>query len=217
MEAQARNVIQQLKDVPAYTDILTLVQASTPTGRGVPQPSQPAEPEPSPQEIAGQSLLDTGVIPSENREGPEMESFADLRELDIDANEMYGLSNMEDLKRIMLYLKQYCKLTPKAVQARGACMMASVRRYAAVPYEYTNLHLRRQIVVFICNMAEYLFPMLQVHIKGNYGHARLSRSQFKRKEREGTLTPQERNDYNEPGPFSQEERKRGHTNTSGEE
>ena len=44
--------------------------------------------------------------------------------------------------------------------------------------------------------------MLQVHIKGNYGHARLSRSQFRRKEREGTLTPQEMNDYNEPGPFS---------------
>ena len=109
---------------------------------------------------------------------------------------------MEDLKRIMLYLKQYCKLTPKAVQARGACMMASVRRCAAVPYEYTNSHLRRQIVVFICNAAEYLFPMLQVHIKGNYGHARLSRSQFKRKEREGTLTPQERSEYNEPGPFS---------------
>ena len=131
-----------------------------------------------------------------------MESFADLRELDIEANEMYGLSNMEDLKRIMLYLKQYCKLTPKAVQARGACMMASVRRCTAVPYEYTNSHLRCQIVMFVCNLAEYLFPMLQVHIKGNYGHARLSRSQFKRKEREGILTPQERSEYNEPGPFS---------------
>ena len=201
-EAQARNAIQQLKNVPAYTEILTLVQASTSTGRGTSQPSQSAEPEPSPQESTGQSLLDTSVIPSENREGPELESFADLRELDIDANEMYGLSNMEDLKRIMLYLKQYCKLTPKAVQARGACMMASVRRCAAVPYEYTNSHLRRQIVVFVCNLAEYLFPMLQVHIKGNYGHARLSRSQFKRKEREGTLTPQERSEYNEPGPFS---------------
>ena len=183
-EAQARNAIQQLKNVPAYTEILTLVQASTSTGRGTSQPSQSAEPEPSPQEIASQSLLDTSVIPSENREGPEMESFADLRELDIDANEMYGLSNMEDLKRIMLCLKQYCKLTPKAVQTRGACMMASVRRCAAVPYEYTNSHLRCQIVVFVCNLAEYLFPMLQVHIRGNYGHARLSRSQFKRKERE---------------------------------
>ena len=97
-EAQARNAIQQLKDVPAYTEILTLLQ-------GAPQPSQSAEPEPSPQEIAGQSLLDTSVIPSENREGPEIESFSDLRDVDIDANEMYGLSNMEDLKRIMLYLK----------------------------------------------------------------------------------------------------------------
>ena len=57
-------------------------------------------PEPSPQEIAGQSLLDTSVIPSENREGPEIESFADLRELDIDANEMYGLSTWRILKEL---------------------------------------------------------------------------------------------------------------------
>ena len=122
--------------------------------------------------------------------------------MDIDANEIYGLSNMEDLKRIMLYTKQFCKLAPKAVQARGACMMASVRRCAAIPYEYTNSHLRRQIVLFVCNLVEYLYPMLHVHIKGNYGHARLPKTQYKKKERAGTLTPEEKRDFNEPGPFS---------------
>ena len=76
-------------------------------------------PELSQQEIAGQSLLDTSVVPSDNREGPKLELFEDLRDLGIDANEMYGLSNMEYFKKIMLYLKQYCKLTPKVVQARG--------------------------------------------------------------------------------------------------
>ena len=76
------------------------MQASTSTRRGVPQPSQSADPEPSPQEITGQSLLDTSVIPSENREGPEMESFADLRELDINSNEMYGLSTWRILKEL---------------------------------------------------------------------------------------------------------------------
>ena len=102
----------------------------------------------------------------------------------------------------MLYLKQFCKLTPKAVQARGACMLASVRRCATIPYEYTNSHLRRQIVMFACNLVECLFPMLHVHIKGNYGHARLTKSQYRKKDRDGTVTPQERSDFNEPGPFS---------------
>ena len=141
-------------------------------------------------------------MPSENREGPYPGSFEDLRDMDIDANGIYGLSNMEDLKRIMLYTKQFCKLARKAVQVREACMMASVRRYAAIPYEYTNSHLRRQIVMFVYNLVEYLYPMLHVHIKGNYGHARLSKTQYKKKERARTLTPEEKRDFNEPGPFS---------------
>ena len=66
-------------------------------------------------------------------------------------------------------------------------MMASIRRCAAIPYEYTNSHLRRQIVMFVCNLVEYLYPMLHVHVKGNYGHARLSKSQYKKKDRAGTF------------------------------
>ena len=142
------------------------------------------------------------MVPSENREGPDPGSYEDVRDSDIDANEIYGLSNMEDLKRIMLFVKQFCKLAPKAVQASGSCVMASVRMCAAIPYEYTNSHLRRQIVMFVCNLVEYLYPMLLVHIKGNYGHARLSKTQCKKKLKDGTLTSEEKRDFNEPGPFS---------------
>ena len=83
------------------------------------QPPPPAEPELSEKGVAGKSLLDKSVVPFENREGPDPGTFEELRDLDIDANEIYGLSNMEDIRRIMLYLKQFCKLTPKAVQAEG--------------------------------------------------------------------------------------------------
>ena len=142
-----RNAIQQLKSAPAYTEILRLEQQPEPKKDKKCKKSQPpppsAEPELTEQEVAGQSLLDKSVL-LENRQGLDPGTFEDLREMDIDANEIYGLSNMEDLKRIMLYIKQFCKLTPKEVQAKGACMMASVRRCAAIPYEYTNSHLRRQ-------------------------------------------------------------------------
>ena len=206
IEAQVRNAIQQLKSAPAYTEVLKLEQPPKPKknkkGKKSPPPPPPAEPELTEQEVVGQSLLDKSVVPSEHRKGPDPRSFEDLRDMDIDANEIYGLSNMEDLKRLMLYIKQFCKLTPKAVQARGACMMASVRRCAAIPCEYTNSHLRRQIVMFVCNLVENLYSMLHVNIKGNYGHARLSKTQYKKKERAGTLTPDEKRDFNEPGPFS---------------
>ena len=120
-EAQVRNAIQQLKSAPAYTEVLKLEQAPKPVkkGRKSQSPPPPAEPELSEQEVAGQSLFDKSVMPSENREGPDPGTFKELRDLDIDANEIYGLTNMEDLKRIMIYLKQFCKLTPKAAQARG--------------------------------------------------------------------------------------------------
>ena len=52
------------------------------------------------------------------------------------------------------------------------------------------------------NMAEYLFPFLQVHIKGNYGHLRLTKRQYEAKERGGYTDRQERTEYLEPGPFS---------------
>ena len=52
------------------------------------------------------------------------------------------------------------------------------------------------------NIAEYLFPLLQVHIKGNYGHLRLTKKQYEDKEKKHTLTDQERTEYWEPGQFS---------------
>ena len=98
-ETQVRDAIEQLKSAPAYIEILRLEQAPIPAKKGrrhqIPPPSEPVLSE---QEIAGKFLLDTSVIPTDNREGSDPGIFEELRELDIDANEIYGLSNMEDLR-----------------------------------------------------------------------------------------------------------------------
>ena len=44
--------------------------------------------------------------------------------------------------------------------------------------------------------------MLECSISGNYGHIRLSPEEYRRKEASGQLTDQERQEFNEPGPFS---------------
>ena len=162
-------------------------------------------PDQTPQEEAGQKLIDTSVADGPSIEGApdaDLDFFEELREVDLDCNQVYGLANMKDLQRVSLYTSNYCKLTPKAVQSRGACLFASIRRNCTAPFEYTNTHLRRQIAMFILNMAEYLFPLLQVHIKGNYGHLRLTMKQYEDKEKKHKLTDQERTEYWEPGPFS---------------
>ena len=78
-EAQVRNAIQQLKSAPAYTEVLKLEQAPKPKkdkkGKKSQPPLPPAEPELTEQEVAGQSLLDKIVVPSENREGPDPGSY----------------------------------------------------------------------------------------------------------------------------------------------
>ena len=44
--------------------------------------------------------------------------------------------------------------------------------------------------------------MLECSISGNYGHIRLFPEEYRRKEASGQLTDQEREEFNEPGPFS---------------
>ena len=44
--------------------------------------------------------------------------------------------------------------------------------------------------------------MLKVAISGNYGHLRLTPDEYNRKLAEGTITDQEKEEYEEPGPFS---------------
>ena len=157
------------------------------------------------EEERGQRLIDTSVADGATIEGaPESDPglFEELREMDLDCNLVYALANMEDLQRVSLYASTYCKLTPKAVQARGAYLFATIRRNCSAPFEYTNMHLRRQIAMFMINMVEYLFPLLQVYIKGNYGHLRLTERQYEDKEKRHTLTDQERTEYWEPCPFS---------------
>ena len=58
------------------------------------------------------------------------------------------------------------------------------------------------LVSFVCNRAEELYPMLECSISGNHGHIRLSPEEYRRKEASGQLTDQERQEFNEPGPFS---------------
>ena len=50
--------------------------------------------------------------------------------------------------------------------------------------------------------AEELYPMLVCSISGNYGHIWLSPEEYRRKQASNQLTAQERQDFNEPGPFS---------------
>ena len=127
--------------------------------------------------------------------------FESLRDLDTEANQLFGLQTQEELSKLIWYLNQF-NLVPKPVRGTGSCLFASIRRCLDCPVEYTNMHLRRQLVWFLCHNIAFFYNLLIVHVKGNYGHIRLTPQEFKAKEAAGTLTPLEIEEYNEPGPFS---------------
>ena len=109
---------------------------------------------------------------------------------------------MEYYIRLIDYAQKNGDYVPKISQQKGSCLFHSVRKSVTCPREFSNSHLRRMIICFIVDNFELLWPMLHFAIKGNYGNLRLTTDQFREKERLGTLTDREREEYFEPGPFS---------------
>ena len=88
--------------------------------------------------------------------------------------------------------------TPK----NGSCLFASIRRGIAAPEEYRNNHLRYQLVYFLCQHADFMVNVLDLHLSANYGMDRLSKEDFQKAEKDGTLTKAQREAQTLPGPFS---------------
>ena len=81
-------------------------------------------------------------------------------------------------------------------------MFSSLRRIISAPFEYRNIHLRRQLVIMLANHKEIFFNLLKEHIRGTYGFPRQNKEEYQQRYRDGVLTDQEVHDHNCPGPFS---------------
>ena len=155
--------------------------------------------------LAGRQLLDNTqhhYPDAETRQGTTIQWYSHLSNVDIDTNRMVGLTSMEFYTRLIDYGARNGGYVPKVTQPRGSCMFHSIRKSIACLREYSNTHLRRQVICFIIDNFDILWPMLNFSIKGNYGHLRLTPEEYAAKESDGTLTDLEREDYNAPGPFS---------------
>ena len=153
---------------------------------------------------AGKELIDNTthhIDDVETKTGTTIQWYDHLKGVDIDTNRKIGLTNMEYYTRLIDYAEKNGGYVPKVSQQRGSCLFHSVRKSITCPREFSNSHLRRMIICFIVDNFELLWPMLHFAIKGNYGHLRLTTDQFREKERLGTLTDREREEYFEPGPF----------------
>ena len=115
-------------------------------GRYIPQEEQQQEPE-----YAGQASYSTFV------------------------NEVLGLPTQRSLSRLSDYVHKVGVMKLVPLNQRGSCMFAAVRHLIDAPAEYTNTHLQQQLVKTSLAYKEFFYPVLKEHIRGNYGHLRLSK------------------------------------------
>ena len=210
--------IDGLRQDPRYTQVLRLgrlppaapqqeqqqppqLPASAPAPESSPSTSA-GSPEEDSRHATGQKVLDAMLRASKKVHGEELPLMPGLRGVDIGFNQRNGFQTMEGIICLIDYGSSNGGFVPLPTQQRGACLFHAFRRSITCPREFTNSHLRRMIVSFICNRADELYPMLECSISGNYGHIWLSPEEHRRKEASGQLTDLERQEYNEPGPFS---------------
>ena len=112
-----------------------------------------------------------------------------------------GCNTPDEFSSLLEYLQLNGGWFPFHVQGWGACQFAAFRQGIDCPMEYTNTHLRRQLVMEMIRYKEFFLPHLTDAISGGYG-GKLSADEYSRREREGLLTAATRQAYEEPGPFS---------------
>ena len=156
------------------------------------------------QAAALSPVLKAAIIRSKDRhvEGEVPPHFPEQASYSSHASTSLCLENQEQYTRLAHYMYSQGGYDCVPVAPDGSCMFSSLRRVISAPFEYRNIHLRRQLVVTLANHKEFFFNLLKEHIRGTYGFPRLSDEEYQQKYDEGLLTDQEVQDHNCPGPFS---------------
>ena len=81
----------------------------------------------------------------------------------------FGFKTCSQYSRIHSYLAKNANLFLKPVPADGSCMFNSIIQQIDCEQEYTQVHLRRDMVLFIIENLDYFFNLLEIMIKSQYG------------------------------------------------
>ena len=152
----------------------------------------------------GHEFLKNCIIPNKEIDGkkPNASLYTKWREIDVDANQIYGLSSQEALFKLLDYGQLNGGFIPCLTQMRGSCIIHAVRKGMKCPQEFTNAHLQCMVVLFAIENFEMLWPLLHICVLNNFGHIRLTEEEYRAKIDNGTITDVEHEAYTEPGPFS---------------
>ena len=137
-------------------------------------------------------------------EGPavNMEEYASLIGKGLAVAEQYNLADMSELTKLNVHLTENGGWELFPTPKDGQCMFSAFRRGMDLPEEYRNNHLRYQVVYFITQNHGFCFTVLKSILLAEYGHLRLTEQEYCKKLMDNTLTDEEEERYEKPGPFS---------------
>ena len=153
---------------------------------------------------SGREFFKNCVIPNKKVDCNKVKKgrYVKWRDVDVDANRIYGLPSQELLFTLLNYSQINGGYIPRLTQMRGSCLFHSIHKSIKCPREFSNTHLRCMIVLFMVENFDMLWPLLHICVLNNFGHLRLTEEEFQTKVADGTITDEEREAYSEPGPFS---------------
>ena len=142
------------------------------------------------QAAAPNPVLNAAIIKSKDRhvEGEVPPHFPEQASYSSHASTSLCLENQEQFTRLAHYMYSRGGYDCVPVAPDGSCLFSSLRRIISAPFEYRNIHLRRQLVVTLANHKEFFFNLLKEHIRGTYGFPRLSEEEYQQKYDDGLLT-----------------------------
>ena len=185
----------------AYSEVLLVEDALRVEGQV--EGGDDAEPQVVPAAVPSPVLRSSIIQPKEKYiEGEAPPHFPEQASYSSHASTSLCLKNQEQYTRLTHYMYSRGRYDCVPVAPDGSCMFSSLRRVISAPFEYWNIHLRRQLVITLANHKEFFFSLLKEHICGTYGFLRLSDEEYQGRYDEGLLTDQEVQDHNCPGPFS---------------
>ena len=175
-ESYINSKIRRVKMDPRYIVLLQLQWLTEQPDRGAdlvaeaapqpstsqesaPLPSQPTTPEEEAVDSAGQKVFSATYVSSAEIDGEHPPYNKSLETVDLDFNRNYGYDYMGGIIRVIDYGALNGSWAPLVTQQRESCLFHAVRRSIQCPKEFTNMHLRRMVVNFICNRVDELFPM----------------------------------------------------------
>ena len=127
--------------------------------------------------------------------------------LQIEAAKLLGFEDSAEYLRLSLFLQQNGNFKISHSRADGACFFHSTLAQLDCCQEYTQMHLRRDLVHLAAVHADYLFDEFCELITQEYDVPRISTMEFEARSKlpsthEDVLTYEELKNYNTPGPFS---------------